>query len=190
MLLVRISSIRLVNWAWKWQCDDAGNEYKGTILEHLLLQNMTSFYEVGEHNHIRLRDADWNDAIDMASKRGESVAFTNAYAMNLDTLADILEYEKEHGVQYVMLLEEMCKLIGVDKAVYDSIESKVKLLDEYMEACTHIISGKKVKVDIDELEIYYEKGFGLFAVETNAVDSFANIASPYSGELYEPWVFE
>ena len=41
-----------------------------------------------------------------------------------------------------------------------------------------------------ELEIYYEKGFGLFAVETNAVDSFANIASPYSGELYEPWVFE
>ena len=135
----------------KWQCDDAGKEYKGTILEHLLLQNMTSFYEVGEHNHIRLRDADWNDAIDMASKRGESVAFTNAYAMNLDTLADILEYEKEHGVQYVMLLEEMCKLIGVDKAVYDSIESKVKLLDEYMEACTHLISGKKVKVDIDEL---------------------------------------
>ena len=41
-----------------------------------------------------------------------------------------------------------------------------------------------------ELEIYYEKGFGLFAVETDAVDSLAIIASPYSGELYEPWVVE
>ena len=49
------------------------------VLEHLLLQNLTAFYEVGEHGHIRLRGADWNDALDMAGERGESVAFTNAY---------------------------------------------------------------------------------------------------------------
>jgi len=34
-----------------------------------------------------------------------------------------------------------------------------------------------------ELEIYYEKGHGLFAVETEAVDS-GTIYSPYSNEVY------
>ena len=50
--------------------------YEGTVLEHLLIQHLTSFYDVGEHNHIRLRGADWNDGLDMAEERGESVAFT------------------------------------------------------------------------------------------------------------------
>ena len=61
--------------AWKeqdgcWQRDAAGNVYRGSVLEHLLLQNLTAFYEVGEHGHIRLRGADWNDALDMAGERG------------------------------------------------------------------------------------------------------------------------
>ena len=32
------------------------------------------FLEVGGHNIYRLRGADWNDALDMASEHGESVA--------------------------------------------------------------------------------------------------------------------
>ena len=51
-----------------------GSVYAGSILEHLLIQQLTAFYEVGEHNICRLRDADWNDALDMAAERGESVA--------------------------------------------------------------------------------------------------------------------
>ena len=35
-----------------------------------------------------------------------------------------------------------------------------------------------------ELEIYYHKGYGLFAVEIEAVDS-GTIYSPYNGELCE-----
>ena len=35
-----------------------------------------------------------------------------------------------------------------------------------------------------ELEIYYEKGTGLFAVESEAVES-GTIYSPYTGELCE-----
>lgn len=35
-----------------------------------------------------------------------------------------------------------------------------------------------------EMEIYYEKGYGLFAVECDAVSS-GTIYSPYSGELCE-----
>ena len=55
-----------------------GAVYRGTILEHLLIQNLAAFYEVGAHNVCRLRGADWNDALDMAAENGESVAFTCA----------------------------------------------------------------------------------------------------------------
>lgn len=48
--------------------DEQGNKqlaennevYAGTVLEHMLIQHLTAFYDVGEHNHIRLRGADWN----------------------------------------------------------------------------------------------------------------------------------
>ena len=73
-----------------WQRTEAGEVYRGTLLEHLLLQQLTAFYDVGEHNLYRLRGADWNDALDMAADRGESVAFTCAYAGNLRTLAALL----------------------------------------------------------------------------------------------------
>ena len=89
-----------VDEAWEgevWQKDAQDNRYEGTVLEHLLVQALCAFYEVGEHNHIRLRDADWNDAIDMASHRGESVAFTNSYAKNLMDLGHLLLKEKEKG---------------------------------------------------------------------------------------------
>ncbi len=59
---------------------EAGAPYEGTILEHLLVENLVPFFNVGEHNNIRLEGADWNDAMDMASQRGESVAFTAMYA--------------------------------------------------------------------------------------------------------------
>ncbi|MCQ2498718.1 MAG: cellobiose phosphorylase [Lachnospiraceae bacterium] len=135
----------------KWQLDVNGEEYKGTILEHLLLQNLAAFYEVGEHNHIRLRDADWNDAIDMASKRGESVAFTNAYAMNLQTLADILKKLKEDGMTGVSVFEEMAALVGSDVKVYDSIETKLEILAKYVDSCRHTIKGSHKDIDIDLL---------------------------------------
>lgn len=38
------------------------NIYLGTILEHILVQHLTAFYDVGENNNMRLRGADWNDA--------------------------------------------------------------------------------------------------------------------------------
>ena len=61
--------------------------YFGTVLEHILLQNLCAFYDVGEHNEMRLHGADWNDALDMAWEKGESVAFTCAYAGNLRNIA-------------------------------------------------------------------------------------------------------
>ena len=43
-----------------------GQIYFGTILEHILIQNLCAFYDVGEHNEMKLHGADWNDALDMA----------------------------------------------------------------------------------------------------------------------------
>ena len=50
----------------KCQKTEQGEVYYGTVLEHILLQNLCAFYDVGEHNQIRLHGADWNDALDMA----------------------------------------------------------------------------------------------------------------------------
>ena len=87
---------------------------EGTVLEHLLVQNVTAFFDVGEHGHIRLRGADWNDGLDMARERGESVAFTAAYAMNLDTLADLLD---RRGGE-LPLPEPLAALLDTDEKAY------------------------------------------------------------------------
>lgn len=140
----------------KWNVDygvrmrnASGEVYEGTILEHLLLQHLCSFYEVGSHNHIRLRGADWNDAIDMAADKGESVAFTCAYAGNMAQLADLLVALKEkHGVETVELLKEIEPLLCSDVAVYDSVDEKHKVLEAYMESCGHTVSGQKKAFDV------------------------------------------
>ena len=126
--------------------------YRGTVLEHLLIQHLTSFYDVGEHNHIRLRGADWNDGLDMANDRGESVAFTALYGGNMRNLAkNIKAYEEKTGKNTITLAKEILTLIDADKLIYDSIGDKHAVLDEYCESVKHIISGEKVEVPCDKL---------------------------------------
>jgi len=81
----------------------------GTVLEHLLTQAVTAFFDVGEHGHMRLRGADWNDGLDMARNRGESVAFTAAYAGNFDSLAARLE---RMDLDAVELAAPLARLLG------------------------------------------------------------------------------
>ena len=134
------------------QKDGNGDVYYGTVLEHLLLQNLCAFYEVGEHNHCRLRGADWNDALDMAQERGESVAFTNAYAGNLRELAEYLErYEDRTGKTEIFIAEEILQLLDVDSTKYDSPEEKNQVLSRYGKACRHSVSGKTAAVKIESL---------------------------------------
>jgi hypothetical protein len=59
-------------------------------------------------------------------------------------------------------------------------------VEELMEECgMSEEEAKKAASDIEfELEIYYEKGTGLFAVESEAVES-GTIYSPYTAELCE-----
>ncbi len=128
--------------------DEAGNVYKGTLLEHILIQNLTAFYEVGEHNHMRLRGADWNDALDMAADRGESVAFTAAYSHNMDTLADLIEaLGKKEGLTSLAVAKELEVLFCDDVATYESIEKKSKLLAAYCKSVYPKVSGEKISID-------------------------------------------
>ena len=129
-----------------------GQIYEGTILEHILLQHLTAFYDVGEHNHIRLRGADWNDAIDMAKERGESVAFTTIYGGNLSSIAGVLrKLQEKNGIQEIELAEEMLVLLKEGESLYDSIDAKKELLQKYCDSCSHTISGRTTTVSIETL---------------------------------------
>lgn len=135
-----------------WQKTADGDVYRGTVLEHLLVQNLCAFYEVGAHNHCRLRGADWNDALDMADEQGESVAFTNAYAGNLRELAAYLRhYRKKTGRDRTEIAEEMQILLATDRTIYDNPEKKGQILQAYTETCRHVVSGKTISAGIEEL---------------------------------------
>ena len=130
------------------------NIYTGSILEHLLLQQLTAFYEVGGHNIYRLRVADWNDALDMASEHGESVAFTCAYAGNLLSLAEMIRLLDSHSDTHtVELLEEIAVLLENNADIFDDISQKHKILSDYTDKCRHNISGRQLSFSLSDLAV-------------------------------------
>lgn len=131
-----------------------GDVYKGTILEHILLQNLTAFYHVGAHNNLKLEGADWNDGMDMAADKGESVAFTAFYASNLREIGKLLlEVEQRTGRTRVELAEEMLVLIDTlaGSVDYASVSAKHERLNRYYQAASRQVSGKKATVEIQAL---------------------------------------
>lgn len=132
--------------------DAEGKLYTGTILEHLLVENLCAFLEVGEHGNMLLRGADWNDALDMASRYGESVAFTFAYAGNLRMLANLLRLLKEKkGIEEIEILQEMTMLLHQDHSFYENPKNKEGLLLTYTRNTSHVVSGYKESVSVDRL---------------------------------------
>lgn len=79
--------------------------YEGTILEHLLLQNLVGHHNIGDHGFVRLEDADWNDGLDMAHDKGETVAFTHMYANNLLELANMIDHLSVQDIHLFKQLE-------------------------------------------------------------------------------------
>lgn len=135
--------------------DKRGRIVESTILEHLLVQHLVQFFNVGEHNHIRLENADWNDGLDMAYARGESVAFTALYASNLKRLAQLLKFVSDKNkIKKAELSREL--LLLLDRAVgkkvnYNSIVDRKRRLLRYFEAVQPVVSGVKVAVQIKKL---------------------------------------
>lgn len=125
-----------------------GESYKGTLLEHILVQNLTAFFETGAHNHMKLRGADWNDALDMAEEKGESVAFTAAYSQNMDTLADLIEaLQSNNGCKTIKIAKEVAALFVDELSVFESTEEKAKVLQAYCASVYPNITGEQVEMD-------------------------------------------
>ncbi len=119
--------------------------YKGTVLEHLILQNMTQFFNVGAHNNILLQGADWNDGLDMAREHGESVAFSCMYAQNLETLYKLI---KKSAVDKIRILKEATVFLNDShKTDYSNAEEKQALLKRYYKSVETPVSGEKVDLD-------------------------------------------
>lgn len=131
-----------------------GKVYQGSILEHILLENLTTFFNVGKNNNLRLEDADWNDGLDMAAEKGESVAFTAFYAGNLLEIAKLLEkLRDQEGITEIELLEEINVLLDSlnDGLNYDNVEEKNKTIEKYFNSCKHNVSGNMLSIPINEL---------------------------------------
>ena len=98
---------------------------------------------------MRLHGADWNDALDMAWDKGESVAFTCAYAGNLLDIAKCLRnVEKISGINRIEVLDELKLLLADDEILYNCPDKKQELLMSYAKACENCTSGGTVLVPI------------------------------------------
>jgi cellobiose phosphorylase len=131
----------------------SGLDYQGTILEHLLLQHLTQFFNVGNHNNIRLEGADWNDGMDMAPNQGESVAFTAMYASNLKVLSELVLQLEDLNVTHITLAAEIKVLLDTlsEPVNYDDPRSKQTMLDQFFESCEHTISGERINLTLEEI---------------------------------------
>lgn len=131
----------------------AGEIARGSVLEHLLVQHLTAFFNVGAAGNILLEGADWNDGMDMARERGESVAFTALYASNLRDLSDLVLALGRLGAAEVELAAELLPLLDTlaEPVDYTSVTAKQGRLAQYFAACTHTVSGAKLKVSLADL---------------------------------------
>ena len=135
--------------------DKNGKIHEGTLLEHILVQHLVQFFNVGEHNIIRLENADWNDGLDMGFDRGESVAFMSFYGGNLLSIADLLEdLEKKRHVKNVVVAKELLTLldsISRGKINYDDYKAKRKHLELYFKTVEPVMSGREVTLSVADL---------------------------------------
>ncbi|MDP8212882.1 MAG: cellobiose phosphorylase [Candidatus Zapsychrus exili] len=142
--------------------NEKDNVYKGSLIEHVLVQHLVQFFNVGEHNITKLENADWNDGLDMAAKRGESVAFMSFYGGNMLALADLLEkIAKEKNISEIPVLEELSTLldsVSKDSVDYSSVKQKQDFLyEKYFKSVQPKVNGKQVMLKIQDIVIDLRK---------------------------------
>ncbi len=90
--------------------------------------------------------------MDMAWEKGESVAFTCAYAGNLKEIAHVLrELERVQGINKIELAEEMECLFAYGKQLYESPKEKLQILKQYTDLSAHNLSGNKVVLSLEKV---------------------------------------
>jgi cellobiose phosphorylase len=137
---------------------------RGTVFEHLLVQHLAAYFNVGDHGNCRLEDADWNDGFDMARERGESVPFTAFYAGNLLRMAQALRLlQEKRGLQELALGEELEMLLEHKVRSVDlAPAAKRERLRSYRAQTQAGVSGRKIMLSIETLvEDLQRKGTAL-----------------------------
>ncbi len=125
-----------------------GEIYEGTLFEKALLQHLVCFYNVGEHGNMKLEDADWNDQLDLAPDRGESIPFTAFYAYNLVSMSEFLSgYAAQTGKKNIKVFKELDILIH---AQCDTPAKKQETLKEYFDAIDGF-TGEQIDIEIKDL---------------------------------------
>lgn len=125
--------------------------YKGTVIEHLLVQLLTMFYDVGSNNLLKQKRADWNDAVDQV--KGENITFTFGLALDCNEVADLLEKVAKHKkISEIEVFEELTMLMDTWKTPADiPAKERQRKLVNYLNKVNGNISGKKVKVKITDI---------------------------------------
>ncbi len=131
----------------------SGGAYRGSVLEHILIQNLVPFFNVGAHNNIRLEGADWNDGMDMGAEGGESVAFSSLYAGNLREISECVRSLERLEITEVEVAEELLWLLDTlgTPVDYSSPEAKQARLAAYFEHCAHTVSGRPARIPLQDL---------------------------------------
>ena len=130
----------------------SGKKYTGTVIEHMLVQVETMFYDVGNNNLLKQKRADWNDAVDQV--KGENVTFSFALAQNCNEIADLLEKTaNDLNIKEIEVFAELADLIQNfdDKAKDIPAKQRQAVLAKYLSKVNDAISGKKVKVKISKI---------------------------------------
>lgn len=145
--------LQTVPYFWDQDRAAANPPPQGSVLEHILVQHLTAYFNVGSHGHCRLEDADWNDGLDMAPEKGESVAFTAMFAGNLVRLAKALRHLRVvRGHHELGLAEEMSSLLeSAGSSLGSDPVAKQSRLKAYREKMRSGVSGKKKPVSIETL---------------------------------------
>jgi hypothetical protein len=112
-----------------------------------------TLFNVGEHNIIRLEGADWNEGLDMAPQRGESVAFSARCAGSLRLPSQIVLQLTRLGVEDVYLLSELNLLLDTlaDPVDYQSVGAKRRRLEAFFAITQRSVSGEKTGVALEAL---------------------------------------
>lgn len=109
------------------------------------------FCEAGEHGLLRLRDADWNDALDMAPQRGESGAFTSAYAGSMELLAKMLETLRQTGKCSSIDLPKRFAILLGEEDNWASIASRREKLNRFCTQCIQIPDDDRIQIPLDKI---------------------------------------
>jgi cellobiose phosphorylase len=148
-------SILLEQVPYFWDRDKAADASaeRGSVIEHLLVQHLTSYFNLGDHGNCRLEDADWNDGLDMAHDRGESVAFTSVFAGNLRGIAAALRLVGEKlNIRDIEIAEELYDLLERKQpSVKQEPGTKRSRLAAYRAKTKAGVSGRKVKIVLSDL---------------------------------------